>query len=107
MPLGLVEIALVLLAVLALLLAAGLWIGLALLACGFAAMLFVPGVPIGSVLATTTWSASASWTLAGLPLFIWMGEILFRTRLSAELFRGIAPWVSWLPGRLVHVNVIG
>ena len=107
MPLGLVEIALVLLAVLALLLAAGLWIGFALLACGFAAMLFVPGVPIGSVLATTTWSASASWTLAALPLFIWMGEILFRTRLSAELFRGIAPWVSWLPGRLVHVNVIG
>jgi tripartite ATP-independent transporter DctM subunit len=102
----LITISFILLAVLALLLISGLWIGLALLACGFAAMLFVSSVPIGSVLATTVWSASASWTLAALPLFIWMGEILFRTRLSEELFRGIAPWVNWLPGRLVHVNVI-
>ena len=50
---------------------------------------------------------SASWTLAALPLFIWMGEILFRTRLSEEMFRGLSPWLQWLPGRLVHVNVIG
>ena len=64
-------------------------------------------MPIGSVLATTVWSASASWTLAALPLFIWMGEILFRTRLSEEMFRGLSPWLQWLPGRLVHVNVIG
>ena len=64
-------------------------------------------MPIGSVLATTVWSASASWTLAALPLFIWMGEILFRTRLSEEMFRGLSPWLQWLPGRLMHVNVIG
>ena len=107
MTLELIEIAAALLGVLAVVLVAGLWIGLALLLCGFAAMLFVTNVPIGSVLATTVWSASASWTLAALPLFIWMGEILFRTRLSEELFRGVAPWVGRLPGRLVHVNVIG
>jgi tripartite ATP-independent transporter DctM subunit len=107
MGLELVEIAAALLAVLALVLVAGLWIGLALLLCGYVAMSFVTNVPIGSVLATTVWSASASWTLAALPLFIWMGEILFRTRLSEDLFRGIAPWVNRLPGRLVHVNVIG
>jgi tripartite ATP-independent transporter DctM subunit len=107
MGLELVHIALLLLAVLAVLLIAGVWIGLALLACGLVAMLFVAGVPAGSVLATTIWSASASWTLAALPLFVWMGEILFRTRLSDDLFRGIAPWVNWLPGRLVHTNVIG
>jgi tripartite ATP-independent transporter DctM subunit len=107
MQLDLVEIALVMLAVLAGVLVGGLWIGLALLACGFVAMAFVADVPVGSVLATTVWSASASWTLAALPLFIWMGEILFRTRLSDDLFRGIAPWVNWLPGRLVHTNVIG
>lgn len=107
MGLELVGIAAILLAVLAVVLVAGVWIGLALLLCGYVAMLFVTSVPIGSVLATTVWSASASWTLAALPLFIWMGEILFRTRLSEDLFRGIAPWVNWLPGRLVHVNVIG
>jgi TRAP-type uncharacterized transport system fused permease subunit len=71
-------------------------------------MQFAPGgtsrpVP---VLATTIWGNSASWTLAALPLFIWMGEILFRTRLSEEMFRGLAPWLNWLPGRLMHVNVL-
>ena len=58
------------------------------------------------MLATTIWGNSASWTLAALPLFIWMGEILFRTRLSEEMFRGLAPWLNWLPGRLMHVNVL-
>ena len=64
------------------------------------------GIPAGSVLATTVWGNSASWSLAALPLFIWMGEILFRTRLSEEMFRGLAPWLNWLPGRLMHVNVL-
>ena len=64
------------------------------------------GIPAGAVLATTVWGNSASWTLAALPLFIWMGEILFRTRLSEEMFRGLAPWLNWLPGRLMHVNVL-
>ena len=74
---------------------------------GLLAMLLTTNVPIGAVLATTVWSASASWTLAALPLFIWMGEILFRTRLSEEMFRGLSPWLQWLPGRLMHVNVVG
>ena len=64
------------------------------------------GIPAGSVLATTIWGNSASWELAALPLFIWMGEILFRTKLSEEMFRGLAPWLNWLPGRLMHVNVL-
>jgi tripartite ATP-independent transporter DctM subunit len=77
------------------------------LACGFVGMQFAPGnIPAGSVLATIVWGNSASWTLAALPLFIWMGEILFRTRLSEEMFRGFAPWLNWLPGRLMHVNVV-
>src|SRR2546429_3883317 len=77
------------------------------MACGYAGMLFVGGsVPPGSVLATIVWGNSASWTLAALPLFIWMGEILFRTRLSEEMFRGFSPWLNWLPGRLMHVNVV-
>ena len=62
------------------------------------AMLFVGGnVPPGSVLATTVWGNSASWSLAALPLFIWMGEILFRTKLSEEMFRGLAPWLTGFP----------
>ena len=106
--LQLVEIAGLILVSMLLLLAGGLWIGLALLACGWLTMQFVSGgIPIGSVLATNAWSNSASWTLAALPLFIWMGEILFRTKLSEELFRGLSPWLGWLPGRLMHVNVIG
>ena len=89
------------------LLAGGLWIGITLIACGFAGMQFAGAtIPPGPVLATTIWGNSASWTLAALPLFIWMGEILFRTRLSEEMFRGLAPWLNWLPGRLMHVNVL-
>ena len=58
-------------------------------------------------MATTVWGASASWTLTALPLFIWMGEILFRTRLSEDMFQGLAPWMARLPGRLMHVNIVG
>src|SRR5215210_2944142 len=105
--LGLVQLAILLLGVLILFLASGVWIAISLGIVGFAAMLFTANVPIGNVLATTVWSASASWTLAALPLFIWMGEILFRTKLSEEMFRGLSPWLQWLPGRLMHVNVVG
>lgn len=104
---GLVEIAGLLLLLLIALLAGGVWVAIALMACGFAGMQFGAGdIPAGSVLATTIWGNAASWTLAALPLFIWMGEILFRTRLSEEMFRGLAPWLNWLPGRLLHVNVL-
>src|SRR3984893_14613388 len=103
----LIWIALLLLIILTVLLAGGVWIGIALMACGYAGLPFVRGTgPPGSVLATTVWGNSASWSLAALPLFIWMGEILFRTRLSEEMFRGFAPWLNWLPGRLMHVNVL-
>lgn len=105
--LGLVTTATILLGLLMGLLALGVWIGIALLIVGFAAIFMVTPVPIGPVLATTVWSSSASWSLAALPLFIWMGEILFRTRLSEQMFLGLAPWLNWLPGRLLHVNVVG
>jgi tripartite ATP-independent transporter DctM subunit len=103
----LVTISGLLLLLLIVLLAGGVWIAIALMACGWVGMQFVGGgIPAGSVLATTIWGNSASWTLAALPLFIWMGEILFRTRLSEEMFKGLAPWLNWLPGRLMHVNVL-
>ena len=105
--LGMIELSFVLLGVMILLLGSGVWIAVSLGLVGFVAMALTTRLPLGTVLATTTWSASASWTLAALPLFIWMGEILFRTKLSEEMFRGLSPWVQWLPGRLTHVNVIG
>src|SRR4051812_4401435 len=78
------------------------------MACGYAGMLFVGGnVPPGSVLATTVWGNSASWSLAALPMFIWMGEILFRTKLSEEMFEGLAPWLNRVPGRLFHTTILG
>ncbi|MBS0533305.1 MAG: TRAP transporter large permease subunit [Proteobacteria bacterium] len=107
MSLPLIDLALVLLAALIFILGSGVWIAVAIGIVGYIAMILSTSVPVGSVLATTVWSSSASWTLAALPLFIWMGEILFRTRLSEEMFRGLSPWLQWLPGRLVHVNVVG
>ncbi|MEP9366245.1 TRAP transporter large permease subunit [Xanthobacter sp. VNH20] len=107
MHLDLAQLSIVLLLLLVAILASGVWIAFGLGIVGLAAMVLTTNVPIGQVLATTVWSATASWTLAALPLFIWMGEILFRTRLSEEMFRGLAPWLQWLPGRLLHVNVVG
>src|SRR6476659_8223872 len=107
LDLGLVNLSFVLLVCLILVLGSGIGIAVGLSLIGFVAVLLTTPVPIGAVLATTVWSGSASWTLAALPLFIWMGEILFRTRLSEEMFRGLSPWLQWLPGRLIHTNIIG
>ena len=104
---SLVELALILLLFMVAILASGVWISIGLALVGLLAMKLSTQVPIGAVLATSVWSASASWTLAALPLFIWMGEILFRTKLSEQMFQGLAPWLQWLPGRLLHVNVVG
>jgi C4-dicarboxylate transporter, DctM subunit len=83
------------------------WIGMSLLAVGMIAMEFVSSRPVGDGMALTIWGATSSWTLTALPLFLWMGEILFRTKLSEDMFKGLAPWFNRLPGRLLHVNVIG
>jgi C4-dicarboxylate transporter, DctM subunit len=104
---GTLGITLFLLALLALLLAGGVWIAIVLLAMGWAAMELFTSTPVGKLMATTVWGSSASWSLTALPLFIWMGEILFRSRISEDMFRGLAPWLTALPGRLMHCNVIG
>ena len=100
-------VSLILLGVLAVLLVCGVWIAITLLAVGLVAMFAFTNSPPGPLMATTVWGSSASWALTALPLFIWMGEILFRTRVSEDMFRGLAPWVEPLPGRLMHTNVIG
>jgi C4-dicarboxylate transporter, DctM subunit len=102
-----VELSLVLILLLFVILGTGVWIAIALAVCGFAAVMTKVSVPAGQVFATSVWAASDSWDLTALPMFIWMGEILYRTRLSEDMFDGLAPWVQKLPGRLLHVNVVG
>ena len=93
--------------VLFLLLGTGVWVGLALLGVAWVGMELFTSRPAGDAMITTIWTASSSWALTALPLFIWMGEILFRTRLSEDMFRGLAPWMAHLPGRLLHTNIVG
>lgn len=89
------------------LLASGLWIGFALGAVGLIGLLLLGGPTAGSLVATSLWSSANSWPLTAMPLFLLMGEILFRTRLADDMFRGLSPWVARLPGGLLHVNIIG
>ncbi|WP_108661612.1 TRAP transporter large permease [Acuticoccus kandeliae] len=93
--------------ILFLLLGTGVWIGLALLGVAFVGMELFTTRPVGDAMLTTVWSSSSSWTLTALPLFIWMGEILYRTRLSEDMFRGLSPWMRSLPGGLIHTNIVG
>jgi C4-dicarboxylate transporter DctM subunit len=96
-----------LIAFLFLLLGSGLWIGLSLLGVAWIGMDLFTSRPAGDAMAVTVWGSLSSWTLTALPLFVWMGEILFRTRLSEDMFKGLAPWLSRIPGRLLHTNIIG
>ena len=89
------------------LLGSGIWVALSMIAVSAVGMILFTTRPVGDAMATTIWGTSSSWTLTALPLFVWMGEILFRTKLSDNLFKGLSPWLSKLPGGLVHVNVVG
>lgn len=93
--------------VLFLLLGTGVWVGLALMGVAWVGMELFTVRPAGDAMMTVIWTTSSSWSLTALPLFIWMGEILFNTRLSEDLFRGLSPWMNRLPGRLLHTNIIG
>jgi len=89
------------------LLGSGVWIGLTLAGVAWIGMELFSSRPAGDAMAITIWGSASSWTLTALPLFVWMGEILFRTKLSESMFRGLAPWVNALPGRLLHTNILG
>lgn len=98
--------AVILIGGLLLLLGLGVWIGFALIACAILGVVVFSDAPAGIIFAAKSWESSASWALTALPLFIWMGEILYRTRLAKDMFTGLGPWVRSLPGGLVHVNVL-
>lgn len=88
-------------------LASGVWVGLTLSGAAWLGMAIFSSRSAGDAMAITIWGAASSWTLTALPLFLWMGEILFRSRLSQDLFKGLSPWLERIPGRLLHTNVVG
>ncbi len=85
----------------------GVWVAISMISVSAIGMMLFTSRPVGDAMATTIWGTSSSWTLTALPLFVWMGEILFRTKLSKNLFEGLSPWMQKLPGGLIHVNVVG
>ena len=93
--------------VLLIFLGSGIWVAISMVGVSSIGMMLFTTRPVGDAMATTIWGASSSWTLTAPPLFVWMGEILFRTKLSENLFEGLSPWMQKLPGGLVHVNVVG
>ena len=101
------ELLITLLVLLAVFLSLGTWVGLSLMAIAAISIEIFAGRSAGAPIATTIWSSSSSWLLTSLPMFVWMGDILFRTRLSEDLFRGLAPLMGRLPGGLLHTNVMG
>src|SRR5687768_3387968 len=100
-------IGLFLLIIMLVLLSGGVWIAMTLAICGWVGQAFFVTTQPGKNLFSAFWESSASWELAALPLFIWMGEILFRTRLSEQMFEGLRPWLNNIPGRLMHTTILG
>ena len=88
-------------------LGSGIWVALSMIGVSAIGMMLFTSRPVGDAMATTIWGTSSSWTLTALPLFVWMGEIIFSTKLSENLFKGLSPWMQKLPGGLIHVNVVG
>jgi tripartite ATP-independent transporter DctM subunit len=101
------EIALLLSGLLIFLLAGGMWIAVALGLVAWVGVAFFTRTKPEINIVTSLWNSGSALQLASLPLFIWMGEILYRTKLSEQMFAGLSPWLNWLPGRLMHVNVLG
>ena len=97
----------ILLLLMMLLLSGGVWIAMTLAICGWVGQAFFTSTQPGKNLFSAFWESNASWELAALPLFIWMGEILFRTKLSEEMFEGLSPWLNRIPGRLMHTTILG
>jgi len=93
--------------VLLIFLGSGVWVGISMIGVSTIGMIMFTSRPVGDAMATTMWSMGSSWSLTALPLFVWMGEILFRTKLSENLFKGLSPWLSKLPGGLIHINILG
>lgn len=102
----LASVSLTLCALLIIFMGGTLWIGFSLFLVGLGGFLFFTDLPFGSILATTAWNNTSGSAMMALPMFVWMGEILFRSRISQNLFKGLTPWMDRIPGRLLHVNIL-
>ncbi len=102
----LASVSLTLCALLVIFMGGTLWIGFSLFLVGLGGFLFFTDLPFGSILATTAWNNTSGSAMMALPMFVWMGEILFRSRISQNLFKGLTPWMDRIPGRLLHVNIL-
>ena len=107
MSFGTILLTIFFISVLLFFLGSGIWVALSMIGVSAIGMMLFTSRPVGDAMATTIWGTASSWTLTALPLFVWMGEILFRTKLSENLFKGLSPWMQKLPGGLIHVNVVG
>lgn len=88
----------------------GIWVFAGLFLLGISGLYFLADfslIRIGVILEPTVWRSTTSWELAAIPMFIWMGDIIFRTDVSRRLFEGLSPFVNRIPGRLLHINVMG
>lgn len=101
-----ITISIILAVLMLLLLASGFWVAMSLMLVALVGVILYGSDVYGLIFAGTAWNSASSWSLVALPMFIWMGEILFRTRLSSDLFKGLTPWLTSLPGRLLHVNIL-
>jgi len=88
-------------------LGAGVWIALSLIATAGISLELFTSMPVGKIWAQALFNSLNNWALAALPMFIFLGEIILRTRMSELLFEGLRPWVQFIPGRLLHTNVVG
>ena len=101
----LASVSLTLCALLVLFMGGTVWIGISLFLVGIGGFLLFTSLPYGSILATGVWNNTNGSAMMALPMFIWMGEILFRSKISQNLFSGLTPWLHKIPGRLLHVNI--
>lgn len=105
-PMDIILVSLMFMFVLFAFLGSGIWVAVSLLGAAFVVLELFTNVPVGRVMSTSTWGMMSTWTLTAMPLFILMGEILFRSRLSEDMFSGLSPLLSRLPGGLLHVNIL-
>ncbi len=100
----------IMLALIILFLGLGVWVFVGLFLVAITSLTLIADFPldrVGYIARSVIWRSSSAWELSAIPLFIWMGEIIFRTDISDRLFRGLSPFVQWMPGRLLHTNVLG
>ncbi len=106
MDASIAQMSLVVFGLLFLTLGSGIWVGFSLFIVGFAGMTFYSSLPAGFNMASSVWATVEKWEYVALPLFIFMGEILFRSGISERLFKALVPWLYRLPGGLLLMNIV-